>query len=84
MAHILPNDIIMSIIRLADGGHHTHKTLMSGAFDMITGDSPISFFEDGAGNTDCPFFIWESKQCGHVGTICDSDSDDEDDSEEDE
>ena len=77
----LPNDIIMNIIRQADGGLHKHKHKMNHAFLQITGRDPISYFTDGEGNDDCPYFIWEAGGSGRVGTIADSDSDSDSDDE---
>tara|TARA_R110000772_G_scaffold114_1_gene578 strand:+ start:49 stop:426 length:378 start_codon:yes stop_codon:yes gene_type:complete len=47
----LPNDIIMNIIRMADGGLNTHKTKMKSIFDqfnLLGEDNPIhpSYWEN--------------------------------------
>ena len=70
MANILPNDIIMRIIREADGGHRTHKKKMNDIFEMILGTRPIYYYEDGEG-IQCPQFLCEDFD------ICDEDSDEE-------
>jgi hypothetical protein len=54
----LPNELIMRIIREADGGRHTHKKKMKENFEMILGIRPIYYYEDGCGNQ-CPQFVYE-------------------------
>ena len=46
MANILPNDIIMRIIREADGGHRTHKKKMNDIFEMILGSICDQYCDD--------------------------------------
>ena len=43
----LPNNIIMNIIRMADGGLNTHKNKMNVIFEQIIGKRPVHWFEDG-------------------------------------
>jgi hypothetical protein len=74
----LPNDIIMDIIQIADGGLHTHKTKMKTIFRQIIGTEAVLWYEDGCipPNT-CPMFWYEAN--GAAG--CDggwTDSEDED------
>lgn len=54
----LPNDIIMNIIQLADGGRFEHKKKMRKIFSQITNNEPIYRYEDGCGEM-CPYFWYE-------------------------
>ena len=42
----LPNEIIMNIIRMADGGLNTHKNKMNVIFEQIRGVEAIYWYED--------------------------------------
>ena len=55
----LPHDIIMNIIRIADGGKYTHKRKMKHTFDIIVNNAPVYYYEDGGGRKDCPMFLCE-------------------------
>ena len=75
----LPTDIILRIIREADGGRYTHQKKMmmkDGVFDMITGLSPIYLYPDAYNNL-CLQYVWEDFP------MDDSDSEDETSDEED-
>ena len=55
----LPNDIIMNIIRIADGGKYTHQRKMKSTLNIILNVEPAYYYEDGEGRTDCPMFLCE-------------------------
>lgn len=55
----LPNDIIMKIIRIADGGKYTHQQKFKSSLNIILNNDPVYFYEDGEGNKDCPMFLCE-------------------------
>jgi len=80
MANILPNDIIMRIIREADGGRNTHKKKMNDIFEQILGTRPIYYYEDGEGNQ-CPQYVWEDFGYDWGGSEDESDYSDESDEE---
>ena len=54
----LPNDLIMRIIREADGGRFTHAMKMKEVFQVIEGVRPMYYYEDGCGNQ-CPQYVYE-------------------------
>ena len=54
----LPNDIILKIIKEADGGLNTHKKKFASILQTITGNIPSHWFIDGRG-VECPYFWWE-------------------------
>ena len=80
---LLPNDIIMNIIRQADGGLHKHKLKMNILFLQIRGRHPIYYYKDD-NDDECPQYIYE-EHSGRVGTIADSldDLDSDSDSDDD-
>lgn len=81
----LPNDIIMKIVKEADGGLTTHKKKFSGVLETIESSKPLYWFVDGCGHL-CPYFMWEKiyeiRMSGDRDTF--TDSDEEQDSSEDE
>ena len=54
----LPNDIIMNIIQLADGGRFEHERKMRKIFSQITNNEPIYWYPDGNEEM-CPYFWYE-------------------------
>ena len=71
----LPNNLIMDIIRMADGGLQTHKKKLHVILQQFRNEIPIYEYEDGAGNTDCPMYIWEQFD----GARSESEEEEEDD-----
>jgi len=63
----LPNDIIMKIVKEADGGITTHKKKFSGVLETIESNRALGWFVDGCGHL-CPYFMWEKiyeiRMCG--------------------
>ena len=72
----LPNEIIMNIIRMADGGLNTHKTKMNVIFEQIRGVEAIYWYED-----DC---VPPNLCSNYFPAIDDSEEDDSESEEEDE
>ena len=54
----LPNDLIMDIIKSADGGLYTHKKKLNVILQQIHNQIPIYYYKDGAGNI-CPQYFAE-------------------------
>tara|TARA_R110002012_G_scaffold238140_1_gene411915 strand:+ start:63 stop:296 length:234 start_codon:yes stop_codon:yes gene_type:complete len=54
----LPNNLIMDIIRMADGGLYTHKKKLNIILQQIHNKIPIYYYKDGMGN-DCPQYFGE-------------------------
>ena len=90
----LPNNIIMNIIRMADGGLNTHKTNMKSIFEQVIGKRPVHWFEDGCVPPNlCPMFLYEGGYLrdteywdtliGNYGENPDSESEEEDDDSDD-
>jgi len=73
----LPNDLVMDIIKLADGGLTTHKGKFNIILQQIIGQLPIYQYEDGAGNTDCPMYVWEEFGCRQGYRSCESSEEEE-------
>jgi hypothetical protein len=73
---LLPNDIIMNIIQIADGGLHTHKKNMKTIFRQVINMEAVFWYEDGCiPPNNCPMY-WSEVAVG-----CDegwTDSEDED------